>query len=68
MKPLLGTKSTKKCPECGGDTVIERHQNGTKLRRCDELVETHMDKPLQPCEWAEEIHGNGKTVKEKTWK
>lgn len=57
----LGRKSTKKCPECGGCTVIETEKDGTMIRRCDELVEIHADKPLEPCEWSEEIYANGKT-------
>ncbi len=62
MKLSLGTKSTKDCPECGSVTVIEKNTDGTKTRRCDGLVDTHQDKPLDACSWSEEIHGNGKPI------
>lgn len=55
-------KSTVKCPECGGDTVLEELKAGTQrqlIRRCDSLKEIHADKPLEACEWWEEVYRNG---------
>ena len=65
MKMKLGTKSTKECPECGGETVIETVKDffgERKVRRCDNLIEVDENKPLDACLWEEEIYGNGKPV------
>ena len=61
----LGKKSSKPCPECGGETVIEEVETcGTKYleRRCDSLIEVGHDKPLDACMWSEEINKNGKPL------
>lgn len=65
MKIQLGKKSSKPCPECGGETVVEESTEfGRKVitRRCDSLIEIGNDKPLDACMWSEEIHKNGKPV------
>lgn len=59
----LGRKSSKKCPECGGETVIEETEvMGKKelVRRCDNLIEVSFIDDLQPCTWSEEIYRNGR--------
>ncbi len=58
----LGTKSSKYCPECDGNTIIETVKDSIgirKIRRCDNLIEIHEDKRLEVCLWEEEIYGNG---------
>lgn len=65
-KSLFGKKSSKPCPECGGETVIEEEVTPlgkTLYRRCDDLIEVDEKKPLQACTWSEEIHKNGRQVK-----
>ena len=51
-------KSTVKCPECGGDTVLENSEDGM-IRRCNNLIEIDADKPLAACEWWDDVHKNG---------
>ena len=65
MKPKK--KSIKECPQCGGETIIETvldFHESKKIRRCDSLVEIGEDKPLEACLWSEDIHPNGKPVKQ----
>lgn len=59
----LGNPSTKECPRCGGETVIESGpMPSIKTRRCDSLVETSPSQPLDACTWEEDIYSNGKPV------
>lgn len=61
-------KSSKSCPKCGGNTVIETDAKGKKIRRCDDFV-LNPKRGRYPsaddwdiCPWEEEIHSNGRVV------
>ena len=56
-------RSTKKCPECDGDMVIENlktHGRDVIVRRCNNLVAMNDESPLLPCCYEEEIYKNGR--------
>jgi ssDNA-binding Zn-finger/Zn-ribbon topoisomerase 1 len=63
----MSAKSKKECPECGGQMVIEECESitakGIKLRRCDDFIEVHNDRPLEACLYEEKIYTNGVVVK-----
>ena len=64
MNPeIKWVKSAKKCPMCGGNTVLESEtffKKEIRIRRCENLGGAN---PLKYCSWQEQVYRNGKSIK-----